>query len=150
MSQLVRVVRAFFRQHAHLAETLIAVVLSVGICPMVSAQDHLTRQGTAVQAQRKGQQPITEGLIATLKRLEQELNRQQEILKAAQTDRERRLVQAHIEFLKKERQSMQELLDLFVRPASSLREAAQEQRDVLLEERIQRQLEQDKRFPRVR
>ena len=117
---------------------------------MVLAQDHLTRQGTAVQAQRKGQQPITEGLIATLKRLEQELNRQQEILKAAQTDRERRLVQAHIEFLKKERQSMQELLDLFVRPASSLREAAQEQRDVLLEERIQRQLEQDKRFPRVR
>lgn len=147
MFQLARVVRSFFRQHARLTETLITIVLSVGICPMVSAEDHLTRQGTAVQTQRKNQQPITEGLMATLKRLEQELNQQQEILKTAHTDRERRLVQAHIEFLEKEQRALRQLLDLLAEPQSNIRQTGQEHQQELRGDRLQQQLERRQQVP---
>ena len=54
------------------------------------------------------------------------------------------------EFLKEAQQSLQQLLDRLAGPSSNSREAAHEQQQELQNERIQRQLEQDKRFPRAR
>lgn len=94
-----------------------------------------------------GDQPIAVEMVQGIDLLTERIAQQQELLKTAQTDRERQLIQNHIRMLHKERRSLESLLHKLIGPNVDLREAAKEQRRDLEYERTQKQLERDERFP---
>ncbi len=134
-------------RHAHLIGTGVSALLFLQVPLVRSAPDEPQHPATKTLGQREGQRTMTKELSDTVELLEQELNQEQEALKSVQTDRERQLVQTHIEFLKKEQQSLQQLLHHLGESTPNIGETALEKQQELREERIQRQLEQDKRVP---
>jgi hypothetical protein len=92
-------------------------------------------------------QPIAIEMAQGIDLLNEQVAQQQELLKTAQTDRERQLIQNHIRMLQKERRSLESLLHKLVGPNVDLREAAKEQRRDQEDERTQKQLERSERLP---
>lgn len=91
-------------------------------------------------------QPIAIEMAQGVELLNGQVSQQQELLKTAQTDRERQLIQNHIRMLQKERRSLESLLHKLVGPDVDLLEAAREQKQEQEYERTQKQLERSERF----
>ena len=126
----------------------VVVTIVVGLlCHGASAlhAEEAVRAPADLPEEHASQRSIADELAEGVVLLTRELAKQQQNLQAAQTDRERQLIQDHIAFLTKQRRSLTDLLDLLVGPHFDTREAAREQRQELQYERTQRQLEQDSR-----
>ncbi len=92
-------------------------------------------------------QPIAIEMAQGVELLNGQLSQQQELLKTAQTDRERQLIQNHIRMLQKERRSLESLLHKLVGPDVDVLEQTREQKQEREYERTQKQLERSERFP---
>lgn len=92
-------------------------------------------------------QPIAIEMAQGVELLNGQISQQQELLKTAQTDRERQLIQNHIRMLHKERRSLESLLQKLVGPHVDLLEQTREQKQEQEYERTQKQLERSERFP---
>jgi len=84
---------------------------------------------------------VTTKLLDAFQELKQELAQQRRRLHTVGTDRERQLIQAHIEFLEKEQRALQQLLSLLAESQSDIRQTGLEQQQELWEDRLQQQLE---------
>jgi len=104
-------------------------------------------QPSAQMEESAADQPIVLEVAHGLDLLNDQIAQQQELLKTAQTERERQLIHNHIRLLQKERRSLESLLHKLIGPRLDVLEAAREQRRELEYERIQKQLEREERFP---
>jgi len=104
-------------------------------------------QPSAQMEESAADQPIVLEVAHGLDLLNEQIAQQQELLKTAQTERERQLIHNHIRLLQKERRSLESLLHKLIGPRLDVLEAAREQRRELEYERIQKQLEREERFP---
>jgi hypothetical protein len=110
--------------------------------------DEFQREEPSLETEEAGaDQPIAIELAQGIELLNTQIAQQQELLKTAQTEREKQLIHNHIRLLQKERRSLESLLHKLVGPNVDVLEAAKEQRRELQDEREQKQLERDERFP---
>lgn len=130
---------------------LVGLALGV-LAPQGFAQDQAEDEMLESLAAAGGEasssdQPIAIEMAQGVELLNGQISQQQELLKTAQTDRERQLIQNHIRMLQKERRSLESLLHKLVGPYVDVLEAAREQKREHEYERTQKQLERDERFP---
>jgi len=90
-------------------------------------------------------QPIAVELAQGIDLLNDQIASQDELLKTAQTDREKQLIRNHIRSLQKERRSLESLLLKLVGPNIDIRQAAREHQAELRQERDYKTLEKDDR-----
>ena len=93
------------------------------------------------------EQPIAVELAQGIDLLNEQITTQQALLKNAQTERERQLIQNHIRSLQKERRSLESLLHKLVGPNVDVLESVREHQAEERSERSEKILEQDQRFP---
>ena len=129
------------------------VVLTLGVLtPWGLAQEPtedetLESLSAAGGGERSSDQPIAIEMAQGVELLNEQITQQQELLKTAQTDRERQLIQNHIRMLQKERRSLESLLHKLVGPNVDVLEQAREHKQEQEDERTQKQLERSERFP---
>ena len=94
------------------------------------------------------QPPFAVQVEKTLALLDAQIARQHELLQAAQTDRERQLIDEHLRFLEEEHRSIEELLEQLIGSRVEAREAAQEQQAEYRAEQSEKILEKKERLTR--
>lgn len=90
-------------------------------------------------------QPIAIELAQGIDLLNDQIAAQEELLKTAQTDREKQLIRNHIRSLQKERRSLESLLLKLVGPDIDVLSASREHQAELRQERDYKTLEKDDR-----
>jgi hypothetical protein len=113
--------------------------------PAVCAADELDETEATEDAQ-PSDLPIAVELAQGIDLLNDQIAKQQELLKTAKSEREHELIRSHIRLLQKERRSLESLLHKLVGPNFEIRETAQEQKSEQRAEQEQKTLERDERF----
>ena len=129
--------------------TVTCLLFFVSSAPSVVALAHEGSDPTADEENGERDQShrsVAEELGEGIDLLQGEIVKQQQMLKAAQTERERQLIHDHVAFLQQEQRSLTQLLNMLVGPKFDAREAAGEQRQGYEDERASKQLERDERF----
>ena len=130
------------------------VVLTLGVLTPGGLAQEPTEEDETLESlsagggeERSSDQPIAIEMAQGIDLLNEQTTQQRELLKTAQTDRERQLIQNHIRMLQKERRSLESLLHKLVGPNVDVLEQAREQKQEQEDERTQKQLERSERFP---
>ena len=125
----------------------VSALVPQGLAQEQAEDETLESLSAAGGEESSSDQPIAIEMAQGVELLNGQLSQQQELLKTAQTDRERQLIQNHIRMLQKERRSLESLLHKLVGPDVDVLEAAREQKREQEYERSQKQLERSERFP---
>jgi hypothetical protein len=132
--------------HKVLLACLVGLALFTSLARSDAEEPEL--DGSATQDDESGsEQPIAVELAQGIDLLNTQIATQQQLLKAAQTERERQLIHNHIRLLQKERRSLEGLLHRLVGPDFDVLEATREQQSDHRAERYEKTLEKDERFP---
>ena len=91
--------------------------------------------------------PILDQIAKGIDLLHQQIDKQHAELKAATTDRERRLIRDHLSFLRQELHELEQIVPQLADPRFDARAAAQEQQTELQNERDEKILEQRRTTP---
>lgn len=136
---------------AALLVSSVALLLFASSIPLpLSAQELLEDEDEELLLPAEGEastseQPIAVELAQGIDLLNDQITSQEELLKTAQTDREKQLIRNHIRSLQKERRSLESLLLKLIGPNIDIRQAAREHQADLRQERDYKTLEKDDR-----
>jgi hypothetical protein len=130
-----------------LAVLTVSALVPQGLTQEPAEDETLESLSAAGGEESSSDQPIAIEMAQGVELLNDQISQQQELLKTAQTDRERQLIQNHIRMLQKERRSLESLLHKLVGPNVDVLEQTREQKQEQEDERTQKQLERSERFP---
>lgn len=126
-----------------LAAVLVLVLSAPGAPGFAQDEEALS---STEESQPSSDEPIAIEMVRGIDLLNDQIAQQQELLKTAQTERERQLIQNHIRMLQKERRSLESLLHKLVGPNFEALQAAREEQAEHRAERYEKTLERDERF----